>query len=212
MTQSISRDQAASTQAKASKAALRERLLAARNGAGASAHAALAERVALALKELAPASLGFYWPMRGEADLRDIVAAWLADDPARSAALPVMADPRGESPMTGAASTPAPMTFHQWLPAAPMRVGRYGIAVPDDTPVLHPALLLVPCVGFDAHGYRLGYGGGYYDCTLASLTPRPQTIGIGFDATRVDTLPVETHDLPLDGIVTETTGYGIVGM
>ena len=74
----------------------------------------------------------------------------------------------------------------------------------------HPVqtdLLLVPCVGFDAARLRLGYGGGYYDRTLASLQPRPYTVGLAFECARVAALPREPHDVPLDLILTETGRY-----
>ncbi len=64
-------------------------------------------------------------------------------------------------------------------------------------------MLLVPLLGFDARGYRLGNGGGYYDRTLAALSPRPRTIGVGFERTRLDDFVACDHDIPMDAIVTE---------
>jgi 5,10-methenyltetrahydrofolate synthetase len=63
--------------------------------------------------------------------------------------------------------------------------------------------LIVPLLGFDAAGYRLGYGGGYYDRTLATLTPRPLTVGVGYELGRLETIHPQAHDIPLDAIVTE---------
>ena len=79
----------------------------------------------------------------------------------------------------------------------------YGIPKPKDTPQFEPQLLLVPCVGFGPNGYRLGYGGGFYDRTLASLKPRPLTVGLAYSHGHVPWLQPEPHDVPLDVILTE---------
>jgi 5,10-methenyltetrahydrofolate synthetase len=213
MTQSISRDHAnAATAVPATntpgsitpKAELRAELLARRASPACTApacHAALAARVASWLANIAPAlglsSVGFYWPTQDEPDLRAVLAAWLAEDPARIAALPVVVDKH------------QPMVFHRWQPGMPMRRGRYGIDVPAQEEIVSPALLLIPCVGVDARGYRLGYGGGFYDRTLAALHPRPKTLGVAFSATQVSTLPVEAHDIPLDGVLTDAGAFGL---
>ncbi|MDR5755403.1 5-formyltetrahydrofolate cyclo-ligase [Caballeronia sp. LZ035] len=181
-----------------SKSALRATLLERREalaeqpGYGAL-HTALATRLREALERHAAQCVGFYWPVAGEFDARDVITRWLAEDASREAALPVVVEPR------------APMVFHAWRADAPMKEGRYRIPVPAEARVVVPDLLLIPCVGFDADGYRLGYGGGYYDRTLAAWpgARRPVTLGIAFEACRCDALPREAHDLPLDAIVTE---------
>jgi 5-formyltetrahydrofolate cyclo-ligase len=177
-----------------SKAELRKRLLAARSEAAAAgrADASLAAHLREALAHYAPHTVGFYWPLAGEFDARAIVGAWLQQDARRQAALPVVA-------MKGHA-----LRFHAWTPDAPMRIGHHRIPEPlDGKPVL-PDLLLVPCVGFDDEGYRLGYGGGYYDRTLAAWpeTGKPVTLGIAYEACRA-VLPRELHDIPLDAVVTD---------
>jgi 5,10-methenyltetrahydrofolate synthetase len=185
------------------KATLRAKLLAAREQlADAPEHAEtdrrLAERLMAALDEFAPRCIGFFWPVAAEFDARDAIAGWLAADPAHHAALPVVVDPRG------------PMVYHAWTPDAPMKEGRYRIPVPAREHVVVPDLLLAPCVGFDAARYRLGYGGGYFDRTLAAWpthAKRPITIGVAYECTRVDGLPREAHDVPLDAIVTEAARY-----
>jgi 5,10-methenyltetrahydrofolate synthetase len=113
------------------------------------------------------------------------------------AALPVVIAPR------------SPLVFHAWSADAAMKPGRYRIPVPSEECAVVPDLLLVPCVGFDAARYRLGYGGGYYDRTLAHWprAARPVTIGVAFEAGKCDALPHETHDVPLDAIVTEAATY-----
>ncbi|HEY6918451.1 MAG TPA: 5-formyltetrahydrofolate cyclo-ligase, partial [Tabrizicola sp.] len=75
---------------------------------------------------------------------------------------------------------------------------------PPDAPVLTPDIALAPLVGWTVEGYRLGYGGGYFDRTLAALSPRPFTIGIGFETACLPTIFPQPHDIPLDVILTET--------
>ena len=79
----------------------------------------------------------------------------------------------------------------------------YGIPKPKGTDKFEPELLLVPCVGYGDNGVRLGYGGGFYDRTLAALTPRPYTVGIGYGHGYVPWLESEPHDIPLDAMLTE---------
>lgn len=183
------------------KAGLRSALLAARRALGQDAlraervNAQLSAQVAYLLAERSTACVGFYWPMAGEFDARATLAAWLAGAPGRLAALPVVSRPG------------APLAFHAWHPDAPMRMGRYNIPIPADEHLVQPDLLLVPCVGFDADRLRLGYGGGYYDRTLAALQPRPYAAGVAFECGRVAALPREPHDVPLDAILTETGRY-----
>ncbi len=68
---------------------------------------------------------------------------------------------------------------------------------------LAPEICLAPLVGWDAEGYRLGYGGGYFDRTLAALAPRPFVVGVGLQSARLDTIAPQPHDVPLSAIVTE---------
>ncbi|WP_242538594.1 5-formyltetrahydrofolate cyclo-ligase [Trinickia acidisoli] len=189
MSESIARNPTAK-----SKAELRKRLLQARSDAAAAgrADASLAAHLREALSRYAPHTVGFYWPLAGEFDARAIVGEWLARDARRQAALPVVV-------MKGQA-----LQFHAWTPNTSMRVGHHRIPEPERAPPVLPDLLLVPCVGFDDAGYRLGYGGGYYDRTLAAWpgTDKPVTIGIAYEACRA-TLPRELHDVPLDAIVTD---------
>ncbi|WP_323119585.1 5-formyltetrahydrofolate cyclo-ligase [Burkholderia alba] len=157
------------------------------------ANAALARCVLALLRTHAPRTVGFYWPLAGEFDARAAVSAWLAGDPDRQAALPVIRQPH------------TPLEFHAWRPDAPMREGHHRIPEPaSDEPVV-PDLLLIPCVGFDRAGYRLGYGGGYYDRTLCAWpdATRPVTVGVAYEVCGVDALPREAHDRPLDWIVTD---------
>lgn len=136
------------------------------------------------------AVVGLYWPFRGEIDLRPLARRLI--DAGTRIGLPVV---------VGKA---APVEFREWSPDAPMTRGVWNIPIPDGTPVVHPACLIVPLVGFDAAGFRLGYGGGYYDRTLAARRPRPWAIGLGFDLGRLETIHPLDHDVPMDGIVTES--------
>ena len=97
-----------------------------------------------------------------------------------------------------------PLVFRAWKPGDALVAAAFGTRVPsDDAPVLTPELLLVPMLAFDDRGYRLGYGGGFYDRSLAGLKS-PIAVGCAYDAQRVDDLPVDDHDRRLDWIVTET--------
>lgn len=141
------------------------------------------------LARMSPQTLGFYLPFKGELDARPLVRTLL--ERGWTAALPVVIEKKG------------PLEFRAWRPGIPMVPGVYDIPVPKERNVVTPDALLVPVVGFDSANYRLGYGGGYYDRTLAASRPRPRTIGIGFELSRLETIYPQPHDIPLDVIVTE---------
>jgi 5-formyltetrahydrofolate cyclo-ligase len=134
-------------------------------------------------------TIGFYWPIRGEYDARKLVAA-LLDQGAR-AALPVVVQ-KG-----------APLVFRDWHPGTPMANGFWDIPIPAEGEPVIPTTLLVPLVGFDERGYRLGYGGGYYDRTLARLPAKPLAIGVGYELAHLETIYPQPHDIPMRAIVTE---------
>jgi 5-formyltetrahydrofolate cyclo-ligase len=138
---------------------------------------------------LANMLVGFYWPIRGEIGLHGLVRR-LVMQGAR-AALPVVVE-KGQ-----------PLQFRAWRPGAPLERGVWNIPIPAAREVVQPTALLVPLVGFDAHDYRLGYGGGYYDRTLAAMSPKPLTIGVGYELGRLATIHPQPHDIPMDAIVTE---------
>lgn len=133
--------------------------------------------------------LGFYWPIQSEFDARPVVIAWLAGAPGRRAALPVVV------------KRSSPLQFRAWTPDTPMRAAGFGTSVPDSGEWLIPDTLVVPVVGFDAAGYRLGYGGGYYDRTLAALPRRPRTLGVGYEFARLASIEPQSFDLRLDEIL-----------
>lgn len=100
----------------------------------------------------------------------------------------------------------APLHFHIWKQGDAMRSGAFGIAEPLATAErVAPSVVLVPLLAFDARGHRLGYGGGYYDRSLAALRARHpiQAIGVAYAGQEVETLPNAAHDQPLDGVITE---------
>jgi len=95
------------------------------------------------------------------------------------------------------------LTFYAWYPGCPMEEDAYDIPKPKDTEIVVPTLLFVPCVGFGPGGYRLGYGGGFYDRTLASLQPKPITVGLAYSHAFAEGLEPEPHDVPLAAILTD---------
>lgn len=180
------------------RTALRERLLDARRRLSAAerhaANAALVARLDALLGDVAGESIGVYWPVRGEPVLDPLPMRW-ADAGARLA-LPVVDAPG------------RPLRFVAWRPGEPTVPGVFGIPRPRADDALRPTLLIVPCVGFDARAFRLGYGGGYYDRTLAALQsdggPTPRAIGVAWDEGWLDAFEPLATDLPLDAVVTPT--------
>jgi 5-formyltetrahydrofolate cyclo-ligase len=97
----------------------------------------------------------------------------------------------------------APLEFWVWKPGMPMDRGVWDIPVPATREAVEPDVLIAPLVGFDTAGFRLGYGGGYFDRTLAASSPRPYCIGIGYSETQLQTIHPQPHDIRMDAIVTE---------
>jgi 5,10-methenyltetrahydrofolate synthetase len=145
-----------------------------------------------ALKDMV---VGGYWPFRGEYDPRFLLHG-LRLAGARTA-LPVVARKN------------EPLQFRQWWPGAPMVTAALGLPMPDGTELLTPQALLIPPVGFDERGYRLGYGGGYFDLTLAAMHPQPLKIGVAFELSRMPTIRPQWHDIAMDFIVTEKGLYRV---
>ncbi len=131
-----------------------------------------------------------YWPIKGEFDLRPLMAELHAAGV--TVALPVV-----ETRL-------APLVFRRWTPDTKMVRGDWNIPVPPpEAERLHPDIALAPFLGWDLESYRLGYGGGYFDRTLAALLPRPFAIGIGLQSARLATIYPQPHDIMLDVILTE---------
>lgn len=140
-----------------------------------------------------PRVLAFCWPIKHEPDVRAIVERWRRAG--CCAALPVVI------------AEDQPLAFREWSAETPLQADRYGIPTPTAGAWLVPDLILLPLNGFDAAGYRLGYGGGYFDRTLAALAPRPLAVGVGFEINRLPTIRPEAHDQRLDWIVTEAGAF-----
>ncbi|KIC46952.1 5-formyltetrahydrofolate cyclo-ligase [Ruegeria sp. ANG-S4] len=98
------------------------------------------------------------------------------------------------------------LKFSRWSPEGSLKEGPFGAKVPEVDEYFDPEILIVPLVAFDAHGGRLGYGGGFYDRTLEKLRAKRPTLAIGFafDAQETKTLPLEPTDQPLDMVITES--------
>jgi 5-formyltetrahydrofolate cyclo-ligase len=172
----------------------RERLLALRTGTPAAERRvwgnAIEERLYAILAERPGTTLGVYWPFKAEFDPRPLVDRLAAKG--FGAALPVVVDKKG------------PLEYRLWRPGDPLVDGVWGIPVPEKREVVMPQAVLAPLVGFDRECYRLGYGGGYFDRTLAALSPRPLAIGVGFESSRLETIHPQDFDIPMDLIATET--------
>jgi 5-formyltetrahydrofolate cyclo-ligase len=137
------------------------------------------------------ATIGLYWPINHEISL----LPW-ADALARRAeivlCLPVVV------------TRHAPLEYWRWRQGDAMQRGIWDIPIPAHRDVVIPDLMLAPMVGFDRANYRLGYGGGYFDRTLAIILPRPLVVGIGLEFSALDTIYRQPHDIPMDVVLTES--------
>ena len=142
--------------------------------------------------------IGAYWPIKGEFDPLPALHRWKEDGE-------LMEEPRRRRiGLPVADKAHKTLTFHAWYPGCPLEEDAYGIPKPKDTELLAPTLLFVPCVGYGPGGYRLGYGGGFYDRTLATLTPRPYAAGLGYALGFVENFTPDAHDQPLDAMLTDS--------
>ena len=170
---------------------LRQEMASRRAALAGAEHQALSARiVAHALATLPrPRVAAFCWPIKHEPDLRPLLASWTSAN--GRAALPVVVAEKEA------------LRFREWTPGTHLEPDRYGIPTPTAGDWLTPDLILLPLNGFDGAGYRLGYGGGYFDRTLAARAPRPRAIGVGFERARVADIRPQPHDIRLDAVVTE---------
>ena len=161
-----------------------------------------AEGVALAVRDrilaagIVPedATVSGFWPIGDEFDVRPTLEAFGARG--HTLCLPVVVG-KGR-----------PLAFRTWKPGDPLEHAGFGLSVPRwDAPPAVPDFLLVPLLAFDRRGYRLGYGGGYFDRTLAALDPAPLCIGVAFELARTETTHPQPHDQPMDWIVTEAGSF-----
>jgi 5-formyltetrahydrofolate cyclo-ligase len=150
----------------------------------------IAENLEQIIGDVAGLTISAYWPFRGEPDLRSLLNR-LAACGGRTA-LPVVIG-RGQ-----------PLVFHAWAPGEPLERGVWNIPVPhNDTEVVVPDVVIVPVVGFDRGCYRLGYGGGFFDRTLATAPKMPRVFGVGYGQAAIATIYPQPHDIPMNAVVTE---------
>ncbi|MCO5072473.1 MAG: 5-formyltetrahydrofolate cyclo-ligase [Rhizobiaceae bacterium] len=171
----------------------RERLIAARLAVSAETRAGMSRAIAASLGSiigpLEGRTISVYWPFRGEPDLRP----WWSEvvEQGASIALPVVI------------KKAAPLEFRAYRPGEPLEKGVWNIPVPALGASVLPDVTIAPLVGFDADCFRLGYGGGFFDRTLAAMAQKPLTIGVGYDFQRMASIRPQPYDVPMDVIVTE---------
>lgn len=173
----------------------RERLIAARLAVSADTRAAMSARIAEGLDRVIGDPSGrmvsLYWPFRGEPDLRP----WMESINARGGrtALPLVIE-KGQ-----------PLVFKTYKSGDRLEKGVWNIPIPAEGDPVYPDIVISPIVGVDPGNYRLGYGGGFFDRTLAAMPFKPLVIGIGYELQRIATIYPQTHDIPMDKIVTEAS-------
>lgn len=179
----------------AAKADLRRKARTERQRAGLARPGAARVAAAHAFREILAhdraSPVACYLAVRGEIDPMPLMHALRGEE--LDTCLPVVTAPE------------EPLAFHRWHPGAPLENGAYRIRVPIRGETVTPRALIVPLLSFDKQGYRLGYGGGFYDRTIAQLREAGPilTIGLAFAAQQVELLPRGTHDMPLDCVATE---------
>ena len=172
------------------KCVMRAEMLHRRGGfALAGAAAALADQVLTRCRPPPGTTIAGFWPMGDEIDIRPLLHALHALG--HVLLLPVT-PPRGQA-----------LLFRRWAPGSAMEPGRFGTQHPAATEAATPDTLLVPLLAFDLRGHRLGYGGGYYDRTLAAL-PHAFRLGVAYAAQQVPAVPAGPHDVTLHAIATES--------
>ena len=146
-----------------------------------------------AFPDLVHGVLAFCWPYKNEYDVRHLAAALRRRG--ATTAMPVVVAPK------------TPLIFREWHPGVKLADGPLGIPCPVESRELQPDHVLLPMLGWDADGYRLGYGGGFFDRTLASLATRPRVIGVAYERAYLKTIRPQPHDIPVDFVVTERGVY-----
>ncbi len=184
---------AAAPDAPDARAALRSKLVAARQALPDRLERAVALQSALRvwLVSRTETRIGAYWPIKGEFDPLPALYRWSEADETRRIGLPVVDREAGS------------LRFHVWYPGCPTELDAFDIPKPKGTEVFEPQLLLLPCVGYGPAGVRLGYGGGFYDRTVMALQPQPVTVGLCYSNGFLPMLRQQAQDLPLDALITD---------
>ena len=150
---------------------------------------AIASHLEARIGGFAGKQVSFYWPFRGEPDLRPLMEkVWAGGG---RALLPIVA------------AKATPLVFRAWRSGEPLEKGVWNIPVPAAGPEEEPDVAIAPVVGYDPSCYRLGYGGGFFDRTLAKLAGRATGIGVGYAVQRIATIRPQPYDIPMSAIVTE---------
>src|SRR5262245_33732324 len=186
-----------STELAAWRKSERERLLRERD---ALTHEVLDERrarmdihIERAFPDLVHGVVAFCWPYRNEYDVRHLAAALRRRG--ATTAMPVVVAPK------------TPLVFREWHPGVELVKGPLGIPYPAGSRELVPDNVLLPMVGWDGDGYRLGYGGAFFDRTLGALAKRPGVIGLAYEQAYLKSIQPQPHDIPVDFVVTERGVY-----
>jgi 5-formyltetrahydrofolate cyclo-ligase len=182
---------------KAWRKAERQRLIAAREAVAPAVLDAWRQRMDGYLEHsfpgLARCRLAFCWPIKGEYDARHIARTLRGRG--SLTALPVVVAPK------------TPLLFREWHPGVKLVNGPLDIPYPEDSPEIVPDVVLLPMNGWDRMGYRLGYGAGFFDRTLAAAEKKPVVIGVTYELARLDTIHPRPWDIPADYVVTERGVY-----
>src|SRR5690348_12371533 len=134
-------------------------------------------------------TIGIFWPIKGEIDVRELARQHIQRG--------------GRIGLPVCVQRSAPVEFWNWQPGTGIKHDLWGIPIPVEREPVQPGALIVPLVGFDAAGYRLGYGGGYYDRTLAASAPKPLCVGLGYARFALQTIFPQPHDIAMDVIITD---------
>lgn len=154
----------------------------------------IGETLAQVIEEAGARAVGLYWPMHGEFNTLPLAERLRAKG--LRTALPAIVEKN------------APLTYRPWDEDATLEPGIWNIPTPVTPVALVPDLVLAPVVGFAPPSWRLGFGGGYFDRTLAVMKPKPTAIGVGYELGRLETIHPQPHDIPLDLVVTEAGRHG----
>lgn len=149
----------------------------------------IASMLDLTISDYSGRIVGTYWPFRGEPDLRN----WGTQVVKRGGriALPVVIE-KGR-----------PLEYRIWTLGDPLERGVWNILIPSRGPAVQPDVVIAPVVGFDGTRYRLGYGGGFFDRTLAVMKCKPLIFGVGYAQSRIPTIYPQPHDIPMDVVLTD---------